>query len=198
MPGGPAHPLLTTAAIAALLTLGAPQVGAQQATTPPTNQVVEKAEVGKLDLKTFVQAAAVGDLFEIESAKLVAERSQEPGIRSFAVTLIADHTKLQGRLNRILAEDGHEALLPDKMDAPHMQMLQRLQQTGGSDFDRLFVQAQIAAHKEAIRIHEAYYTTGEDHDLVVFAGEALQVIRRHHEMLKKGISPLDTAIRQAL
>ncbi len=197
MPGRQAYPLLLTAAVASLLTFCAPQTWAQ-ATTPPAGQVEAQEEVGKLDLETYVQAAAIGDMFEIESARLVAERSQEPGIRSFAVTLIADHTKLQARLKRLLAEDGHEALLPSKTDAPHMQMLERLEQTGGSDFDRLFIQAQIAAHKEAIRIHEAYYTTGEDKDLVAYAGEALQVIRRHHDMLKKGVSPLDTAIRQTL
>ncbi len=187
---------LALATVAALLMLGAAPSWSQ-GTTPPA-QADEKAEVGKLDLESYVQAAAIGDMFEIESARLVAERSQEPGIRSFAMTLIADHTKLQTQLKRLLAEDGHDALLPAKLDAPHMQMLERLEQTGGSDFDRLFVQAQVAAHKEAIRIHEAYYTTGEDHDLVGFAGEALKVVRRHHDMLKKGVSPLDTAIRQTL
>lgn len=47
-------------------------------------------------------------------------------------------------------------------------------------------------------MHEAYYTTGNDHDLVAFAGEALKVVHRYEEMLKKGISPLDAATRQAL
>jgi predicted outer membrane protein len=196
MPGRNPAPLLITAAVAALLTLGPATSVLAQATTPPAGQVQEKEEVGKLDLETYVQAAAIGDLFAIGSAQLVAERSQEPGIRSFAVTLISDHTRLAAKLKGILAEDGRARLLPDRMDAPHMDMMQRLEQTVGSDFDRLFVQAQIAAHKEAIRVHEAYAATGEDKDLVAFAGEALDVIRHHHDILRKGVSPLDTAVRQ--
>lgn len=195
MPGRPRLSLLISGAVGAFLILSAPAQLRAQITTPPAGQAEQKQEVGKLDLKTYVQAAAIGDLFEIESAKLVAERSQEPGIRSFAVALITDHTTLQTRLTRILAEDGQDGLLPSKLDAAHMEMLQRLEQTAGSDFDRLFVQAQIAAHKEAMRIHEAYQATGDDQDLVTFAGEALEVIRRHHAILKKGVSPLDTALR---
>ena len=184
------------AATLATALVWAPTFAQAQVTTPPQSQAQDQQpEVGKLDTKTYVQAAAIGDLFEIESSKLVAERSQEPAIRSFAMTLIADHTQLHNKLRRILAEDGQTAVLPDRLDAPHMEMLVRLENTAGSDFDRLFVQAQLAALKEAMRIHEAYKNTGTDKDLVAYAGEALVVIRRHHDTLRKGVSPLDTAIR---
>ncbi|MGQ3071937.1 MAG: DUF4142 domain-containing protein [Ferrovibrionaceae bacterium] len=182
-------------AVAAVLTAGAPAW--PQATTQPA-AARPGSDAGALDLETYVQAIATADMFAIESAGLVAARSQEPTVRAFATTLITDYTRLQARLHEVLAEGGHDALLPSRLDAPHMQMLERLEQTGGADFDRLFAQAQVAALQEARRMHEAYYTTGNDHDLVAFAGAALKVVRRHEEMLKKGISPLDSATGQAL
>ena len=49
----------------------------------------------------------------------------------------------------------------------------------GREFDRLYIDAQIAAHREALQLHRGYAASGEDADLKKAAAEIAPIAEKH-------------------
>lgn len=105
----------------------------------------------------FVQKAATGNMFEIRSSQLAASRSENGSIREYARTLIADHRKMGQELGAAAGD----ATLPTELDQQREQMLTRLEQASGGQFDRRFIRMQIRAHQEAVSLYRNYTNRSE-------------------------------------
>jgi predicted outer membrane protein len=53
----------------------------------------------------FAEAAAVGDLYEVESSRLATMKASSPEVRQFAEMMIADHTASTEQLKQIIHGD---------------------------------------------------------------------------------------------
>ena len=126
----------------------------------------------------YLQNAASGDMFEIESSRLALSMSQNPAIRSFAQMLINDHTRMS---NQLIAAAQSAGLPPppQQMLPHHMEMLQRLQAAGPAGFDRAYKAEQIMAHQEALNLHRTYAAEGDVPPLQTVAAQAVPVIEAH-------------------
>jgi predicted outer membrane protein len=65
------------------------------------------------------------------------------------------------------------------LDARHANMLNRLVAARGAQFDRLYGQMQVAAHREAVALFSTYAQAGTDPNLRVFAQQALPHLQNH-------------------
>jgi predicted outer membrane protein len=83
--------MLTGGVVVAGLSIG---VLAQQGQNPPT-----AASNQRTMEELFVQAAAAGNAFEIETSRLAADRSSSAAVKRFAQSMIQMHTKAQSDLN---------------------------------------------------------------------------------------------------
>jgi putative membrane protein len=128
----------------------------------------------------FVAVAASGGMFEVESSKLAAERSQNDKVKQFAKTMIDDHAKIGEQLAD-LAKSRNFAL-PQRMMPSHMQMLERLCGATGGAFDAAFAEAQVKAHEAAAEVFRAQSRNGRDAQLQDFAAKTLPKLEEHLRM----------------
>ena len=126
---------------------------------------------------TYMQMAASSDLFEIQSGQLAAQMSQNPAVRGFGNLLVAHHTHTS---NQMMAAARAAGLVPPPpaLLPPHQQMLDNLRASGGN-FDVAFRDAQVAAHQEALALHQNYASGGDVPALRTVAGAAVPIIQQH-------------------
>jgi putative membrane protein len=130
----------------------------------------------------FVTKVAIGDMFEVQSSKLAAQKGNAE-IKSFAQRMIKDHTKTTQELKSLVGKAN--AKLPAAMDADHQQKLDKLQKAGGNDFNSMYATMQVQAHEEAVKLFEGYSSAGDDAQLKAWAAKTLPALKEHLEHAKK-------------
>ena len=129
----------------------------------------------------YMAAASSIDLFEIRSAELALTRTQNPALRNFAQAMIADH---QGTSAQLSLAGRRLNLLPAATLLPaHQAMFDELSASG--DFDATYRRQQITVHQTAVKLHGDFAGRGESPTLRTVAQNALAVVRRHLDMLRR-------------
>lgn len=132
----------------------------------------------------FVQKAAIGGAFEIQSSQLALDRAKDPDVEQFAQTMIDDHTRINEQSNATLAKSSvDQAAIHEGLDSAHQKMLDKLSKVpAGIKFDRAYMDAQRQAHDEAVNLFSAYAQSGDDPALKDFAARTLSTLKHHQEM----------------
>lgn len=129
----------------------------------------------------FVKKAAIGDMYEIQSSKMVIDRAQGGEFKAFAQKIVDDHTKSSNELKGIVQKmQGVE--VPSQLDAKHKQMIDQLQAASGARLERQYKDQQISAHNEAISLFESYSKDGDNAELKSFAQKTLPALKQHLQM----------------
>lgn len=125
----------------------------------------------------YVPAAAVSDMYEIESSKIALQRSQNADVKKFAQMMIDHHTKTTAALKQAAA--GADVQLPTAMDERRQGLVDNLRQAPAGGFDGVFKAQQIAAHEEALTLHRTYAEAGENAQLKAAAAAAVPIVEQH-------------------
>ena len=143
------------------------------------------AEAQALAAQDYITAAGIGDRFEIESSQLALQRSKDAEIRKFAQRMIKDHGDTTTTLKEIVAiEPAKHWQLPAALDAKHADTLKQLQAASAADFDKLYVQDQIAGHQEALKLNRDYAAGGDFPGLKAFAAKVASKVQQHLDMIE--------------
>jgi putative membrane protein len=130
----------------------------------------------------YLAQAASSDQFEIQSAQLAQQASQNAAVQNFAGMLITDHTQSTQML-MAAAQSAHVAAPPPTILPPQQAMLDQLRAAGtGPAFDQAFQQVQIQAHQQALALHQNYAQSGDVPALRTTAGQIVPVVQRHLQM----------------
>jgi putative membrane protein len=129
----------------------------------------------------FVKEAAISDMFEIASHKL-AEDKGNASEKSFASTMVTDHTKTSTELKTMVSSGKVKADVPAELDSSHQSKLDKLKGESGKDFSSDFDSDQVSAHKDAVSLFERYAKGGDNADLKDWAGKTLPTLQHHLEM----------------
>ncbi|MBX9729057.1 MAG: DUF4142 domain-containing protein [Sphingopyxis sp.] len=132
----------------------------------------------------YVTAAAMSDMYEIESSRLAQEKGQSDEVKAHARRMIEDHTRTSDALKAAVADMGSGMQVPTQLDARHQQMIDALRAAEGAEFDRLYMQQQRMAHDTAYRLHSGFAQGGDNPDLKAVAANAVPIIERHRAMLE--------------
>jgi putative membrane protein len=161
------------AAVALALALGVAGTDAQD----------RKAEDKPVADAEFVIKAASGGMFEVESSKIAKDAAKAEEVKKFAEMMITDHEKA----NKELMDVAKKANLglPLKMLDEHQKMLEKVKGAKGSDFDKTYMETQVAAHEEAVALFSNAAKNVKEANLRAFAEKTLPVIKEHHEHAKK-------------
>ena len=124
----------------------------------------------------YMQMAASGDLFEIQSSQLALQMSQNAAVRAFAQMLITDHTRMSNEM-RLAAATGGLTPPPPALLPHHAQMLEQLRTS--ASFDLAYRDAQIASHTEALQLHQNYANGGDHPALRTVASRAVPIVQGH-------------------
>lgn len=145
----------------------------------------------------FAKKVASANTFEIQSSELARDHSQSSEVKSFAEQMIKDHTKAGNDFKSAVAEAHISPPPPEEPNAKQTAMLAKLKNARGAAFDKAYVSAQLAAHKEAVALFRKYTKRGRTGPLKHFAQSTLPTLERHLSMAQELSRPSGVASRQA-
>jgi putative membrane protein len=160
------------------LTLAAGPVAGQTPAAPPVNL----AATANAD-QNFVNAAAEAGIAEVLAGSLAAERAANPQVREFADRIVADRTATNNRLAELARAQGFN--VPVETDALHKQIIARLQQLDGAEFDREYMAAQVAEHEAAVAVFRRQAVQGQVAALRGFAELTLPMLEQQLDQAKE-------------
>ena len=138
--------------------------------------------------QAYLFHGGAGDAFEITSSMIALKNSQNADVRAFATMLIADHTKLT---NTTLASAKAAGLMPPPPILTRQQMDGIKQLTAAAaNFDRFYLQQQMAAHQKALALHQGYAANGDTRPLRQNAATAAPIIQSHLQRVQQLMSRL--------
>jgi putative membrane protein len=193
--------LLTAAAVAALSIAGCKKPASTTSTTTAdatqsAETAVNKAQdatgaavgqtsaatMGSHDTASFVSNASQGDMFEIEEAKIAEARSKNPDVKAFARMMVKDHTALSNAMKPLASAAGQTPAA--KLDARRQGFLDNLKAASDADFDKTYIDQQVAAHEEALTLMQGYAKDGPDAGLKGAAAKAVPIVQTHLDRAK--------------
>ena len=175
--------LLQTAAMLAL----ASELSAQPPAVDPQRAVVERAdEVAKAledpqisDPTVFVKSAALGEITQMELAKLAQSKSQDPNIRAFADRMLKDHDAIRAELSKIAKRKRLD--VPTSLIYQDEQMLAEAAEKTGAQFDAWYARQMLQEHDKSIALFRGTANM-EDAELSAFAKKTLPTLNEHYRM----------------
>lgn len=151
---------------------------AQDAAAGPVG-ATSAATLGANTVDAYVSNAAEGDMYEIRAAEIALDRSQNADVRALAEMIRDDH-RAASEAMAPLARDAGQAI-PTELDERRQGLLDNLSGADLNQFDRVWLEQQVAAHNEALILHEGF-SDDEDHaQLASHARSVVEPIRRHLE-----------------
>ena len=133
----------------------------------PVVPVVVQPTLSQAGMDCVIRAAAM-DMYEIEAGRLALQMSTNAGVRSYGQAMIDAHTNSSAQyaaaLQSIAMNPPPAQLTPDLSAR-----LERLR-TAGTGFDAMYLDDQIAAHNEALALHQACAANGGAPIAAVSAG----------------------------
>ena len=109
----------------------------------------------------FVDKAAAGGMFEVDSSKIAEDKAQDQSVKDFAQKMIDDHSAANAKLETIAGEQ--KLKVPTELDAKHKSDLEALQNSK-DPLDGSYVQMQRDAHSDAVKLFESYAKDGDNLD----------------------------------
>jgi putative membrane protein len=205
--------LVLTAAAAAALSLAACQKqannpnaseGAQTGNpgqTQPVNEAQDKtgAAVGEVSANTmgamstdaFVSNASQSDMYEIEAAKIAQQRSKNADVKAFATMMVKDHTAMSNEMKPLIAAAGQKPSAD--LDQRRKGFLDNLKAAPAADFDKTYIDQQVAGHQEALDLMKGYADHGSDAGLKGGASKAIPKVQEHLDKAKSIQASLSAA-----
>ena len=129
-----------------------------------------------------VTNAAISDMYELEAAKIAMAKSKSPAIKKFAQQMMTDHTASSTKLKGLLPSSGANVALPTAMDERRKGMIDNLNAANAADFDKVYMDQQSNAHREASELFHTYADRGDNAALKGFAAELAPKIDMHKQM----------------
>lgn len=140
----------------------------------------------------FVESAAIGNLYELEAARLAMQRTQSEDIRLFAQSMLRDHTTAAHHMSAALEMNETQGVAPPPMelDSRRSAMVQHLLDAPDDAFDNTYVDQQVLAHEETVTLMHTYAESGDNPQLRSVALGTLPVVERHLHHARKMKSQL--------
>jgi len=182
------RPLLAGAACAVLLAAcnqeqsPEPVDKAQDAMAAPVGQM-SAATMGSNMQGAYITNAAMGDMYEIQAADIALEKSQNARVKELAQMIKTDHTAASNAMKAMLPQADPEATPPTALDQRRQGLIDNLRSASGADFDRVYIDQQIAAHQEALTLHRGF--SDQDSPLAAHAKTVVPKIEGHLRMAEQ-------------
>jgi len=155
--------------------------------------VVGLAPVAVADEKlTEEQAVQVSTLFnqnEIDMARLVPSRAQSAAIKQFAEQMLIDHSSAKHNTEMVI---GQLRLMQDsspvaaELKRDNQTTVQMLQDRGGADFDRGYIDQQVKGHAKVLQLlDEKLIPAARDPAVKKLFADMRPVVEHHLKMAQR-------------
>ncbi|MFI6793936.1 DUF4142 domain-containing protein [Nonomuraea sp. NPDC050383] len=125
----------------------------------------------------FLREAHQGNLTEVAIGKLAEAKGASDAVRSIGATLMADHAKLDMAVRE--AARRLDVALPTRPAQKQRALLERMSTLSGTAFDRAWLTAMVADHREDVKKFKTEIREGSSAVVKEVAKSGLPVIRKH-------------------
>lgn len=151
---------------------------AQDAVAAPVGQT-SAAAMGANMTSAYIPNAAMGDLYEIQAADIALERSKSAEVRKLAEMIKADHTAASAAFKTVAPQAAPDVQLPTELDQRRKGLIDNLRSAPAADFDKTYIDQQVAAHEEAVTLHRGFSDNTDAPALAQHARTVLPKIEAH-------------------
>ena len=179
--------MVATAAVLVLAVTGCDRGEEARTQAPPAEPVAATPTPPLPSADTAAGLAArtaMNDMYEIQSGRLALERSRDNDVRRFAQMMIDDHGRTSNEVRAMLAQQAVQAELPARLDAEHRDRLDLLRSAPDEDFDRSYIDQQIAAHETALALLKDHARSGDNQVFRDWAARTAPAIENHLQMAR--------------
>jgi putative membrane protein len=168
----------------------APVLAAQETTRPhkPPETADSKSSTGD---SAWVMKVAKGGMAEVELGKLATEKAASDEVKKFGQRMVDDHSKANDDL-KTLAQN-KKITLPADMDPKEKALRDRLSKLSGAAFDRAYMQAMLADHRQDVAEFRKEANSGKDPDVKAFAAKTLPTLEEHLKIAQQTTTAVGTS-----
>jgi putative membrane protein len=131
--------------------------------------------------ESFMKEAAHAGAAEIEASKLAQAKARSADVKSFAGTMIADHTKVADELKALAASKNVK--LPDGPSVAQKAEIKLIDAGDNDKFDERYAKNfGIKAHEDTIKLFEEASREAKDPEVKAWATKTLPGLKHHLEM----------------
>jgi putative membrane protein len=131
----------------------------------------------------FVTKASAAGMTEVQASQLADAHAKSPNIKTFATTMITDHTKAGDQLAALAQKDGFKP--SDAPTSMQQKAIEHLSSLNGAAFDKAYAAMMLKDHNEAVALFKGESASGSNTDLKSFATDTLPTLEHHLAMAKK-------------
>jgi putative membrane protein len=158
---------------------------AEQAMTPDANPAATvPTPSDETAAPTFVEKAAMSDMFEISAAKLAVTRASNPKVKAFAKDMIDAHTATTNDLTKAIGESGQSLAPPAALNKDLQDKLDDLTKGDAKAFDKAYMDGQVDAHQSALNLLQRYAEDGDVAAIKAFAAATAPKVQKHLDLAK--------------
>lgn len=140
--------------------------------------------MGATTVGGFIDALAVSDMYELEAARIATAKSRNDAVRDLAATITIDHSASTARLKALAPTAAPTVTLPTRLDQRRQGLIDNLNAAAPADFDRVWLQQQVAAHDEALTVLNGFAGNTEAPALAEFGSGLIPKITMHRDKAK--------------
>ena len=183
--------LFVPAALLALLACNGskPGAGTHQVAATPANPTEENAAPPHVVGSEYASALAADDLFEIASARLALRKSPSPDVKALAQTLVPAHQQSLAALQAAAASAKPPIRVAPALNPDQQAKLEALRSLAGPAFDHTFLQQQVDAHGNALKLIAGFAENG---DVLTLKQHAQTIEDPVHQQLTRAQDLLNT------
>ena len=157
-------------------------VGAQEPARPHKTPEMADSNSSTADV-AWMMKVAKGGMAEVELGRLATEKAASDEVKKFCQRKVDDHSKANDEL-KILAQN-KKITLPADMDPKEKALRDRLTKLSGPAFDRAYMQAMLADHRQDVAEFRKEASSGKDGDVKAFAAKTLPTLEDHLKMAEQ-------------
>ncbi|MBB3227973.1 putative membrane protein [Luteibacter sp. Sphag1AF] len=128
----------------------------------------------------FLRQASAAGLTQIALGKLAAGHAGSSDVKSFGERMVTDHTAINVDMAKLAGSKGKQ--LATSSDPDQQQIISKLGEMTGADFDRAYSDTVVKMDKNAQGIYELEATHGEDADIREFARKTMSTLKEHDSL----------------
>src|SRR6185312_2121511 len=138
--------------------------------------------LGSHDTGAFVSNASQSDMYEIQAGQIAQKRSKNPDIKAFGKMMVTDHTKTSKTIGPLAKAAGQTPATA--LDNRRQGFVDNLNKASDADFDKTYIDQQVAAHEEALSLLQGYAKDGSDAGLKAAAAKTVPMVEAHLDKAK--------------
>ena len=140
------------------------------------------ATLGSHDTGAFVSNLTQSGMYEVQAAKIAEAKSKKPEVKAFAKMMVTDHTAMDKAMAPLIKAAGQTPA--DKLDQRRQGFIDNLNSATPADFDKVYIDQQVAGHQEALDLVNGYARDGSDAGLKTGAADAGPKVQAHLDKAK--------------